>query len=312
MQMREVLGKKLADLMKENQNIVVIDADLSKANGTYHLRENFPDRVLDVGVAEQNMASIAAGMSSYGFIPFICTFAPFATRRICDQIAVSICYAKQNVKIIGTDPGIGAEINGGTHMSFEDIAVLRSIANMVIFEPTDEIHLEKTLPQIVEHNGPVYMRVFRKQASVIFSDDDNFSLFSSKKIKDGNDISCFCSGLMVSETLKADRILEKFGISAEIINIHTIKPLDEEAILNSVRKTKAVITVENHNIIGGLGSAVSELLIKNYPVKLKSVGVTDKFGQVGKIQDLKIAYQMDKNDIVRAALELLGVKDCKY
>ncbi|MDR1253545.1 MAG: transketolase family protein [Oscillospiraceae bacterium] len=304
MEMRQALAKELDRLMEINPNIVVIDADLSKPNGLMALKKKYPERAFDVGIAEQNMASIAAGMSSYGFIPFINTFTPFATRRICDQIAISIAYAKQNVKIIGTDPGISAEYNGGTHMSFEDIGVLRSIPDIVIFEPVDTVQLSKAMPQILDYNGPVYIRMFRKEISNIFSKEEQFSLFSTSNLQKGNDLSIFCSGLMVQETMKANEELSKIGIKADIINVHTLKPLDKPSILKSVKKTGAVLTVENHNVIGGLKSAICEFLMEEYPVPLKSIGINDKFGQVGKIDYLKKIYKMQAEDIVKAAVEI--------
>lgn len=305
MEMRQVLATELSKLMERNENVVLIDADLSKPNGLSGLKEKFPQRAMDIGIAEQNMACIAAGMSSYGFIPFISTFTPFATRRICDQVAVSCAYAKQNVKIIGTDPGISAEYNGGTHMSFEDIGVLRSIPEIVIFEPTDNIQLKKALPQIIEHYGTVYIRAFRKEIPDVFSESDDFDLFKASKIQDGNYISIFCSGLMVHETLKANETLKEMGISADIINIHTIKPIDEDAIIKSAKKTGLVLTVENHNIIGGLRSAVSEVLSESCPVPLRSIGIKDEFGQVGKIPYLKEVYKMRAIDIVGKVKELV-------
>lgn len=308
MEMRKVFALELEEAMKKNGNIVVINADLAKPNGLGDLGKMYPERVLNVGVAEQNMASIAAGMSSYGFIPFICTFTPFATRRICDQIAISICYAKQNVKIIGSDPGISAEYNGGTHMSFEDIGVLRSIPNMVIFEPADNTELQRLFPQILDYEGPVYIRMFRKSTPDIFSTDDKFSLFKAKTIKEGTDVSIFCTGIMVYEALEANKILEEKGINAEIINIHTIKPIDEEAVISSVKKTGAAVTAENHNIIGGLRSAVSEVVCENFPVPVRSVGVKDTFGEVGKMPYLKEIYNMTANDIVNAAILALDAK----
>lgn len=309
MEMRKMLATELERLMSENENIVLIDADLSKPNGVAGLREKFPERAFEVGIAEQNMASVAAGMSSYGFIPFITTFTPFATRRICDQIAISIVYAKQNVKIIGTDPGISAEYNGGTHMSVEDIGVLRSIPNIVIFEPVDEIQLKQALPQIADYNGAVYVRMFRKELPVVFTEPDyKFNLFKADRLQDGGDVSIFCSGIMVQETMKANEMLKSEGINADIINIHTIKPLDEEAVLESARKTGAVVTAENHNIIGGLKSAISELLIEEYPVPLRSVGINDRFGQVGKMDFLKEEYSMRAEDIVKAVKEVLKLK----
>lgn len=307
MEMRQVLAAELDKIMEKNKNIVLIDADLSKPNGLAKLREKYPDRAMDIGIAEQNMASIAAGMSSYGFIPFISTFTAFATRRICDQIAISMAYAKQNVKIIGTDPGIAAEFNGGTHMSMEDIGVLRSIPNIVIFEPTDTIQLKKALPQIVDYNGVVYIRSFRKSIDDVFNENDSFDLFKSSKIQDGNDVSIFCSGIMVQETMIANEILKLKKINAEIINVHTIKPIDSESIIKSAQKTGRVVTAENHNLIGGLSSAVSEVLIKqDFNVKLRSIGVNDKFGQVGKMPYLKEFYNMTANDIVKAVEEVLA------
>lgn len=308
MEMRELFSNEIEKIMNENDNIVVLNADLAKPNGFGNLQKKYPDKVINVGIAEQNMACIAAGMSSYGYIPFICTFTPFASRRICDQIAISICYAKQNVKIIGTDPGISAEYNGGTHMSMEDIGVLRSIPNMVIFEPVDNNQLKNLLPQIIDYKGPVYIRMFRKTTPDIFNEDEKFNLFKSKVIKSGEDVSIFCSGIMVSEVLEANKELEKLGINAEIINVHTIKPLDEETVINSAKKTKAVVTAENHNIIGGLRSAVAETLSENCPVPLRSIGVRDTFGQVGKMPFLKETYNMTSEDIVNAVLSVLKMK----
>ncbi|MBR0423640.1 MAG: transketolase family protein [Clostridia bacterium] len=308
MEMRALFASEIDKLMDQNENIVIINADLAKPNGFGDLSKKYSERAINVGIAEQNMASIAAGMSSYGFIPFICTFTPFATRRICDQIAISICYAKQNVKIIGTDPGISAEYNGGTHMSFEDIGVLRSIPNIVIFEPVDNSQLKNILPQIVDYKGPVYIRMFRKTTPDIFDEDETFNLFNAKTIKEGSDVSIFCTGIMVSEVLEANKILKEMGIDAEIINIHTIKPLDEEAVINSAKKTGAVVVAENHNIIGGLRSAVAETLSENYPVPIRAVGIRDVFGQVGKMPFLKEAYNMTAADIVKAAESAINNK----
>ena len=308
MEMRKVLATELEKLMQENDKIVVIDSDLSKPNGLANLKNKFPDRAMDIGIAEQNMACVAAGMSSYGFIPFISTFTPFATRRICDQVAISGAYAKQNIKIIGTDPGICAEFNGGTHMSMEDIGVLRSIPEVTIFEPVDNVQLKKALPQIINHPGVVYIRALRKEVTDVFDENYNFELLKASKLKEGSDISIFCSGIMVQETLLANEILKEKGIDAEIINIHTIKPIDKEAVINSARKTGAVLTAENHNIIGGLKSAVSEVLIEECPVPLRAIGVNDQFGQVGKLPYLKECYKMRANDIVEKAIELIKLK----
>lgn len=308
MEMRKLLASELEKEMKKNANILILNADLARPNGFENLSINYPERVINVGVAEQNMACIAAGMSSYGFIPFICTFTPFATRRICDQIAISICYADQNVKIIGTDPGISAEFNGGTHMSVEDIGVLRSIPNILIFEPVDNAQLKNMLPQIIDYKGPVYIRMFRKQAADIFKESDKFDLFKCKVIKEGTDLTIFCSGIMVEESVKAGEILAKQGIDAEIINVHTLKPIDKETIIKSVKKTKAAVTAENHNVIGGLYSSVAEVTSENCPVPIKAVGIKDSFGQVGKISYLKSIYNMQADDIVKTGKEILKLK----
>lgn len=305
MEMRQMMASELAKLMSKNEKIVLIDADLSKPNGLAKIKEQFPERAMDIGIAEQNMASIAAGMSSYGFVPFISTFTPFATRRICDQIAISMAYANQNVKIIGSDPGISAEFNGGTHMSMEDIGVLRSIPGIVIFEPTDVVQLKKLLPQVVDYYGVVYIRMFRKKIDSVFTESDEFDLFKASVIQEGSDLSIFCSGIMVQETMLANEKLKQMGINADIINIQTIKPIDREAVVKSAKKTGAVLTAENHNLIGGLKSAVSEVIAEEFPVPIKSVGVNDVFGQVGKMPYLKEVYKMRSCDIVSAALELL-------
>ena len=307
MEMRKVFAAELEQLMRKNKKICLLDADLAKASGTIKLREIFPNRAFDVGIAEQNMASVAAGLSAYGFIPFITTFTPFATRRICDQIAVSIAYGGQNVKIVGTDPGIAAELNGGTHMSFEDIAVLRSIPDIVIFEPVDTAQLRQALPQIVKCDKPCYIRMFRKETPDVFTDPKyKFNLYKADKICDGKDISIFVSGLCTADAVEAKNILAKEGISAEVINVHTIKPIDAEAIVKSAAKTGRVLTVENHNVKGGLYSAVCEVLAKGCPTKSDCVGIQDQFGEVGKIPQLKERYGMTVADIVEKAKALVG------
>ena len=308
MEMRQVLASELERMMTENENIVVIDADLAKPNGVVSLRQKFPERAFDVGIAEQNMASIAAGMSSYGFIPFITTFTPFATRRICDEVAISCAYAKQNVKIIGSDPGISAEFNGGTHMSMEDIGVLRSIPEVVIFEPVDAVQFKAALPALTAYHGVVYIRMFRKVIDDVFPADYKFEMFKASPIQEGKDVTIFTSGIMTQETMIANETLKAEGISAEIINIHTIKPIDREAVVASAKKTGAVVTAENHNVIGGLKSAVCEVLMEEYPVPLRAVGVQDQFGQVGKMNYLKEVYQMRAQDIVKAVKEVLALK----
>ena len=294
--------------MEKDDRIVVINADLGKADGTLPLMEKYPERVFDVGIAEQNMASVAAGMASYGMIPFINSFTPFATRRICDQIAISICYAKRNVKIIGSDPGITAELNGGTHMSVEDIGVLRSIPNIVIYEPVDAVQFAQSMDQIISYDGPVYIRLFRKAIPAVFDSNYRFDLFKADRLKEGEDVSIFATGIMVKEALEAGKILEARNIRADIINVHTLKPIDKETIIDSIRKTGCAVTCENHNVIGGLHSAVAEVLIEACPAYVKAVGIQNHFGEVGKIPFLSKKFGMTTNDIVEAALEVIKRK----
>ena len=307
MEMRVVYAQCLAELMEKDRHVCVLDADLAKASGTRPLYEKFPNQMFDCGVAEQDMASIAAGLSSYGFKPWIESFTPFATRRICDQIAISICYAKRNVKIVGTDPGIAAELNGGTHMSMEDIGVLRSIPGIVIFEPADPVQLRAAMPVLNDYDGAVYVRLFRKELPAVFSEDYQFDLFRADVLKEGKDLSVFATGFQLKDALEAADILAADGIDAEVINIHTIKPIDRETVIASARKTGAVLTVENHNVIGGLHSAVLEALARE-KIPACAVGVQDRFGEVGMLPYLRKAIGLTVENIVSTAKEAVSLK----
>ena len=307
MEMRAVYAACLAELMEKDKHVVVLDADLGKASGTLGLRAKFPEQSFDCGVAEQDMASIAAGLSSYGFKPWIESFTPFATRRICDQVAISIVYAKRNVKIVGTDPGISAELNGGTHMSMEDIGVMRSIPSIVIFEPVDEVQLRAAMPVLNDYDGAVYIRLFRKQLPVVFGEDYRFDLFKADTIKEGKDLSIFVSGMLTADVVTAAKQLAEEGIDAEIINVHTIKPIDKETVVASARKTGTVLTVENHNVIGGLQSAVLEALAEE-KIPVCAVGVQDRFGEVGKLPYLREVTGLTVENIVASAKKALTLK----
>ena len=307
MEMRAVYAACLAELMEKDRHVCVLDADLAKASGTRNLYERFPEQMFDCGVVEQNMASIAAGLSSYGFKPWIESFTPFATRRICDQMAISISYAKRNVKIVGTDPGISAELNGGTHMSMEDIGVVRSIPGMVIFEPVDEVQLRAAMPVLNAYEGPVYMRLFRKQLPTVFAEDYKFDLFKADTLKEGKDLTIFVSGFLTKDVLDASEQLAAEGIDAEIVNVHTIKPIDKETVIASARKTGTVLTVENHNVIGGLQSAVLEALAQER-IPVCAVGVEDRFGEVGKLPYLREAMGLTVENIVAGAKKALALK----
>ena len=307
MEMRAMYAQCLGELMERDEKLVLLDADLSKACGTFPLRKRFPDRIYDCGVAEQNMISIAAGLASYGYKPWAESFAPFATRRVCDQIAISVCYAKRNVKIVGTDPGIAAELNGGTHMSLEDMGVVRSIPGLVIFEPTDTVQLKAAMPVLHAYEGPVYMRMNRKEFPTVFPEGYRFDLFKADLLRAGTDVTILAAGLMVSESLQAAETLAAEGISCEVINVHTIKPIDRETILASAQKTGVIVTAENHNVIGGLRSAVLEALAHD-PVPVWGVGAEDRFGEVGKLPYLKKALGLNAAHLAAVVREAVQHK----
>lgn len=301
MDFRQVLCNELRVLMQNDDKIVLMDADLAKPNGTFPLYKDFPNRCYEAGIAEANMTSVAAGLSAYGYKPVIVTFAPFATRRTYDQIAVSVAYAKQNVKIVGTDPGITAELNGGTHMSFEDVALMRNIPGMIVYDAVDYIQLGQALPQIMNTNKNVYIRMPRKSRPTVFNEATyKFELGKADVVKEGTDVSIIASGIMVYEALEACKILSEKGINAEVVSVNTIKPLDEDTILKSIKKTNKVVTCENSFINGGLFSAISELTSNKYPVYIEPVGVKDEFGQVGTYKDLLSAYKLTPSDIASA------------
>lgn len=307
--MKEVFVETVREYMRKDEKIVFIDADLAKCIGSNKLWEEFPDRTFDVGIAEANMASIGAGFSAYGYKPIITSFAPFATRRMADQIMISLAYAKQNAVIVGTDPGICAELNGGTHMPLEDIGILRSIPNIKIYEPTDNIELEAIMPEIMKFDGIVYVRLNRKNPPIVYEGRKaNFALTKADVMEEGSDVTIIASGIMVSTALEARESLLDDGIKAEVICCHTVKPIDEETILNSVKKTGAVVTVENHNVMGALRSAVCEVLCENYPAPLESIGVKEKFGEVGKMPYLRKQFGMETIDVINAVKKVIERK----
>ncbi len=307
-EMRQALAGALVERAKTDDRIVVIEADLMSCHATKVFKQEFPERFVNVGIAEQNMIGIAAGMSTMGKIPFAYSFGPFATRRCYDQIFISVAYARQNVKIVGTDPGVLAEYNGGTHMPFEDMALMRAIPHMVCFEPVDATMLEKAVDQIVDYQGAVYIRLQRKKAEKVFDDSLNFELGKAIKIRDGKDVTLIASGIMVARAIEAAELLKEDGISARVVNIHTWKPIDKDAIIECAKETGAIVTCENHNVCNGLGSAVAEVVCQNSPVPMRLVGVKDEFGQVGKNAYLSEQYHITTQDIVEAAREVVKNK----
>lgn len=308
MEFRKVLCNELSALMKENDKIVILDADLSKPDGIYPLFVEFPERCFQVGIAEANMAGLCAGLSAYGYLPVMVTFAPFATRRVFDQIAVSIAYAKQRVIIVGTDPGITAELNGGTHMSFEDVTIMRSIPDMVIYDAVDDVQLGQAIKQLINLDKNIYIRMPRKVRPTVFNENYKYEYGKADVVKEGADITIAATGTMVYEALEAAKLLKEEGIEAEVISVNTIKPIDRETILKSVKKTNCVVTCENNNINGGLYSVITELLCSEYPAICGAIGVYDEFGQVGKYSDLLEAYHLTPKDIVNKVKEIINRK----
>lgn len=307
-EMRKVYCDTMIALAKEDPRIVDVEADLTGAHGMKPFKAAYPDRSFNVGIAEANMVGVAAGLSACGKIPFVHSFATFASRRCFDQIAISVCYAGLNVKIVGSDPGVGAELNGGTHMALEDMGIMRTLPGMTVFEPTDSVQLRKALPAIVEHEGPVYIRLFRRQAENVFGDDYEFDLGKADLLRDGTEVTLIASGVCVANALQAAETLAGEGLSARVLNMHTIKPVDAEALIRAASETGALVTAENHNVIGGLGSAVAEVLAERRPTPLERVGVKDHFGQVGKAPYLMGVFGITAEDIAKAARKAVARK----
>ncbi len=307
-EMRVAYANKMAEIADKDDRIVLIDADLMAASKTGLFKEKHPDRFVDVGVAEANMIGVAAGLAASGMIPFTHSFTPFATRRCFDQVTVSVAYPNQNVKMVGSDPGVSAELNGGTHMSFEDLGLMRNLGTMTIFEPIDVEQIEQGLPHVVETDGPVYIRMFRKLTEKIF--DENYKLTWGKgdQLTDGNDIAIIASGIMVKEALEAAEALKAEGIGARVIALHLIKPIDKEIIIKAAKETGAIVTAENHSILNGLGSAVAEVVVENAPVPMERIGIKDHFGEVGKMPFLMEKYEMLASDIVKACKRVIERK----
>jgi len=306
--MRDIYVDLLLDYAKKNPDMVIVEADLMKALATTRFGEAYPERTVNVGVAEANMIGVAAGLANMGKLPFTHTFTPFATRRVYDQVTLSVAYAKLNVKMVGSDPGVTAQLNGGTHMSLEDVGIMRTMPTMTIVEPVDGVQLAGLFPQIAAHNGPVYIRLLRKDFAPIFKEGTKFDLGKAIRVREGKDVSIFATGIMVKEALDAAEILASEGIEASVVNFHTIKPIDEDMICEEVSKTGAIVTAENHNIINGLGSAVAEVLSEHCPTPLRRVGTRDHFGEVGKLDFLMEKFGLKAKNIVESVKEVLKQK----
>ena len=305
---REAYGSALAEFGAKYENIVVFDADLAEATKTIKFKKAFPDRFFDCGIAEGNMISVAAGVASTGKIPFVSSFAMFSAGRAFEQVRNSVGYPHLNVKIGATHAGISVGEDGATHQCLEDIALMRSIPGMTIINPADATEARLAVEAAIKFNGPVYMRFGRLAIPVIFDESYKFEIGKGVKLVDGNDVTIIATGLMVHEALTAAELLKNEGISARVINIATIKPLDNEIVLNAANETGAIVTAEEHNIIGGLGSAVCELLSEKSPTPVLRVGTNDVFGRSGKVPPLLEMYGLTAANIVAKAKEAIALK----
>ena len=287
---REAYGKALVKLGDLRGDVVVLDADLSKSTKTSEFAKTFPTRFFNMGIAEQNLIGAACGLATAGKIPFASTFAMFATGRGFEIIRNSVCYPNLNVKICATHAGISVGEDGASHQSVEDIAIMRSIPNMTVLVPCDAIETEKMIIEIFKNNGPVYVRLGRRAVPQIFVEDYDFEIGKGVILREGSDATIIACGMMVNEAINASKLLKEEGINVRVINMSTIKPIDKEVIIESAKKTGAIVTVEEHSVIGGLGSAVSDVVSENYPVLVKKIGINDVFGQSGKPKQLIEEY----------------------
>ena len=303
---RESYGNALAELAEKYENLYVLDADLAAATKTGIFKKKYPDRFFDCGIAEANMMGGAAGMAAAGKIPFASTFAMFAAGRAFEIVRNSIGYPHLNVKIGATHAGISVGEDGATHQCNEDIALMRTIPGMTVINPADDVEARAAVEAAIQHNGPVYLR-FGRLAAPVYNDPENykFELGKGIKLRDGKDISIIATGLMVSEALAAAEQLAAQGVDAEVINIHTIKPIDADIIAETAAKTGKVITVEEHSVIGGLGSAVCDVLAERQPTKVTKIGVNDEFGHSGPAVDLLKQYGLCAENIVKTALSIV-------
>lgn len=303
---RQSFGEELANIGEKNDQIVVLDADLSSATKTNIFAKKFPNRFFDMGIAEQNMIGTAAGLATCNKIPFVSTFAMFAAGRAYDQIRNSICYPKLNVKICATHAGITVGEDGATHQMLEDISLMRTIPNMTVMCTSDDTQTRWAINEISKFNGPVYLRLCRLATPKIY-ENEKFEIGKGVQLGDGVDATIIATGVVVSEAIEAMEELKAKGINIRVVDMHTIKPIDKEIIIKSAKETKNIITIEDHSIIGGLGSAVCEVLAENYPKKVYKMGIKDEFGKSGKAEDLLKYFKLDKDSITEFIEKIIDV-----
>lgn len=307
-EMRAVFAEVMEELVQQDSRVVYLDADIINSIGMTGFWKAHPDRTVNCGIQEANMVGTAAGMSATGLVPFVHTFGPFATRRVMDQVFISAAYARLNVRIIGSDPGVTASTNGGTHMPFEDMGMMRCVPGVTVLEPTDSVMLADLMRQTKDKYGVFYIRLSRKKAEKIFTDGSTFEIGKAAKLREGRDATIFATGISVADSLRAADMLAAEGISAGVSNLFTIKPVDRDAIVEAAKATGAIVTAENHNVIGGLGSAVSEVLTDTVCCPLERVGVQDRFGEVGDVNYLKKALHLTAGDIAAAVRRVIARK----
>lgn len=296
---RQSYGEALLELGKENEKLVVLDADLSTATKTNLFAKEFPNRFFDMGIAEQNMITTAAGMATCGKIPYASTFAIFAAGRAYDQIRNSICYPKLNVKICATHAGITVGEDGATHQMIEDISLMRTIPNMTVISTSDDLETKWAVREASKINGPVYLRLSRLATPIIYDENQKFEIGKAIQIGNGTDGTIFATGVTVSEALKAQEQLKQKGIEVRVVDVHTIKPIDKEMVIKCAKETEKLVSIEDHNVIGGLGTAISEVITDEYPVKLIRLGIKDTFGKSGKAGELMKYFKITAEDIVQ-------------
>ncbi len=306
--MRVAYGEALVELGERNPEVVVLSADVSNSDHSYMFEKAFPDRFVNVGIAEQALVDVAVGFAYCGKIPFVNTFAFLFATRALEMIRTHLCYGGANVKLMAAYAGLSDSFDGPTHHSVTDLAILRSLPNMTVVVPGDPIGLEKLLPQVAAWPGPVYFRLNRNEVPILFDDSYSPIIGEAVTLRPGNDLAILCNGLMISRSLEAADLLAKKGIGARVIEVHTLKPLDRETVLKAARETRALVTVEEHSVIGGLGGAVSELVTEEYPVAVRKVGIRDRFAETGPYDVLLDRYGMSVEDIVKASREALEDK----
>lgn len=306
--MRTVYCSTLMELAEKDRNILLMDADLLKASGCAQFRSRFPEQVVDCGIQEANMIGTAAGLSIVGKKPFAHSFASFVSRRCFDQTFISVGFAKSNVKLIGSDPGITAAENGATHQCMEDMGLMCAIPGNVVLDPSDNVMCRSLIKRLASYYGASYMRLYRKPMDRLYEDGSEFEIGKAVQVREGTDVTVIASGICVAEAVKAANVLRSVGISATVMDSFTWKPIDKEAIIAAAKKTGAIVTVENHNILTGLASVVSSVVVKNCPVPMESLGIPDSYGEVGPITYLMEHFGFTCNDIVEACKKVVGRK----